>query len=315
MTRVSTWTSNRPWLWSWVGALLLWLAVVAIAAGEGAGQVLTAALSFGVFYVVVAIGQMFVIAMGPGNIDLSIPSNIALSGSVGMIVMAGQDGMILPGLAAALACGLAVGIANWALIRGFAMPPIIATLSSSLVFQSVAIAYGRGLRISPPDGFAAFTTWQVAGVPVMAVAGFVLAAVMAVVLQRTIYGRSVLAVGQNPRAAHLAGVKVERTRFVTYALSGGFAGLAGALMAGYFGGASLDMGKDYLLNSIAVVVIGGTSVAGGRANLPGLWGASLFLFLLVTMLNALGTGTGLRLVLTGLIIIAVIVAAGGEKTR
>ncbi|HEY9348189.1 MAG TPA: ABC transporter permease, partial [Inquilinus sp.] len=259
--------------------------------------------------------QMFVIAMGPGNIDLSIPSNIALSGSVAMIVMAGQDGLILPGLAAALACGLVVGIANWALIRGFAMPPIIATLSSSLVFQSVAIAYGRGLRISPPDGFAAFTTWQVAGVPVMAVAGFALAAIMAVVLQRTIYGRSVLAVGQNPRAAHLAGVKVERTRFVTYALSGGFAGLAGALMAGYFGGASLDMGKDYLLNSIAVVVIGGTSVAGGRANLPGLWGASLFLFLLVTMLNALGTGTGLRLVLTGLIIIAVIVAAGGEKTR
>jgi len=151
--------------------------------------------------------------------------------------------------------------------------------------------------------------------PVMAIAGFVLAAVMAVVLQRTIYGRSVLAVGQNPRAAHLAGVKVERTRFLTYALSGGFAGLAGALMAGYFGGASLDMGKDYLMNSIAVVVIGGTSVAGGRANLAGLWGASLFLFLLVTMLNALGTGTGLRLVLTGLIIIAVIVAAGGEKTR
>ncbi len=64
-----------------------------------------------------------------------------------------------------------------------------------------------------------------------------------------------------------------------------------------------------------MVVIGGTSVAGGRANLPGLWGAALFLFLLVTMLNTLGTGTGLRLVLTGLIIIAVIVAAGGEKTR
>ena len=101
MTRISAWTADRPWLWSWVGAALLWLAVVAIAAGEGAGQVLTAALSFGVFFVVVAIGQMFVIAMGPGNIDLSIPSNIALSGSVAMIVMAGQDGLILPGLAEA----------------------------------------------------------------------------------------------------------------------------------------------------------------------------------------------------------------------
>jgi ribose transport system permease protein len=315
MTRISSWTADRPWLWSWVGAVLLWLAIIALAAGEGAGEVLSTAFSFGVFFIVVAIGQMFVIAMGPGNIDLSIPANIALSGSVGMIVMAGQDGLVLPGLAAALACGLAVGIANWALIRGFAMPPIIATLSSSLVFQSVAIAYSRGLRIAPPDGFAAFTTSKPWGIPVMAVAGIVLAAIMSVILHRTVYGRSVLAVGQNPRAAHLAGVRVERTRFITYALSGGFAGLAGALMAGYFGGASLDMGKDYLLNSIAVVVIGGTSVAGGRANLPGLWGAALFLFLLVTMLNTMGVGTGLRLVLTGLIIIAVIVAAGGEKTR
>jgi ribose transport system permease protein len=73
------------------------------------------------------------------------------------------------------------------------------------------------------------------------------------------------------------------------------------------------MGEEYLLASIAVVVIGGTSVAGGFANLPGLWGAALFLFLIVTMLNTYGLGAGIRYVLTGLIIIAVITAAGGRK--
>ena len=73
------------------------------------------------------------------------------------------------------------------------------------------------------------------------------------------------------------------------------------------------MGQEYLLSSIAVVVIGGTSVSGGYANVPGLWGAALFLFLLVTMLNTWGFGAGVRLVLTGLVIIAVIVAASGRR--
>ena len=80
-------------------------------------------------------------------------------------------------------------------------------------------------------------------------------------------------------------------------------------------GAALNMGEEYLLSSIAVVVIGGTSVAGGYGNVPGLWGAALFLFLLVTMLNTFGAGAGVRLVLTGLIIIGVIVAASGGRHK
>ena len=133
------------------------------------------------------------------------------------------------------------------------------------------------------------------------------------VLSRTIYGRQVIAVGQNPRAARLAGVPVERTRAITYIMCAVLAGVCGYLVAGFSGGAALNMGQEYLLSSIAVVVIGGTSVNGGYANVPGLWGAALFLFLLVTMLNTWGFGAGARLVLTGLVIIAVIVAASGQK--
>jgi len=74
------------------------------------------------------------------------------------------------------------------------------------------------------------------------------------------------------------------------------------------------MGDDFLLASIAVVVIGGTSVAGGKANVPGIWGAALFMYLLVTMLNIFGASPGVRLILTGVMIISVITLAGGEKT-
>src|SRR5262249_11905086 len=111
----------------------------------------------------------------------------------------------------------------------------------------------------------------------------------------------------------LAGIPVARVRFLTYLLCGALAGLNGALLAGYFRGASVDIGNEYLLTSIAVVVIGGTSVAGGKANIPGLWGAALFLRLLLTMLNACGASAGIRLLVTGLVIIAVIATAGGQK--
>jgi ribose transport system permease protein len=210
--------------------------------------------------------------------------------------------------------GLGVGVFNYGLIRLLRIPPIIATLSAAFIIQSTAIAYGRGLRIKPPPKCSPTSPpTRIAGMPVLAICVIVLAGVMAVVLNRTIYGRSVIAIGQNRRAARLAGISVEWTRFATYTMCALFASLCGYLLSGFSGGASLNMGEEYLLASIAVVVIGGTSVAGGFSNVPGLWGAALFMFLLVTMLNTFGAAAGVRLIMTGLIIITVIVLAGGRK--
>jgi ribose transport system permease protein len=102
-------------------------------------------------------------------------------------------------------------------------------------------------------------------------------------------------------------------RFATYVLCAVLAALAGFLLSCFSGGAALNMGAEYLLTSIAVVIIGGTAVAGGNGNVPGIWGASLFMFLVVSMLNTYGASAGVRLVLTGVIIIAVIVAASGRR--
>jgi len=305
---------EKPWLGSFVAAFLVWLATILFTRGQGGGELITAALTFATFFVIVGIGQMFVITLGPGNVDLSIPATMTLAGSVAMKVMDTQDGMIAVGLLVALACGLAVGLFNYGLILLLRIPPIIATLSSSFVILSAAIAYGRGLRIKPPPLLADFTTAQIAGVPVLAIFVTLLAALMAIVLHRTAYGRSVLAIGQSQRAAGFAGIRVERIRFATYVLSALLASLCGYLFSGFSGGSSLSMGEQYLLASIAVVVIGGTSVAGGNGNVPGLWGAALFLFLVQSMLNTYQLSAGLRYLATGLIIIAVITAAGGQKT-
>ena len=306
---------SMPWLGACVAAALAWALTVLGAHGQGAGELLTVALAFSAFTILVSLGQMLVISVGPGNADLSIPSAIALSGAVAMIVMDGRDALIVPGLIAAVLAGMAVGAANHALIRLLRIPPIIATLAASLIVMSVAINVGRGLKLKPPPLFADLTTLRLFGVPLVALLALAVSLGVALLLQRTRLGRSIEAVGQNERAARLAGVAVARTRLFVYVFCAGLAGLTGALIAGFAGGNSLDQGQEYLLLTIAVVVIGGTSVSGGRPSVAGIWGAALFMFLLVAMLNAAGVGPGLRMLLTGMIIIGVIVLGSPRVSR
>ncbi|MDD5334051.1 MAG: ABC transporter permease [Rhodoferax sp.] len=318
MSRLASWRrwgAGRPWLGSCVAAVLAWAATVFSGQGHGSGDLLTAALTFSAFTVLVSLGQMLVISVGPGNADLSIPSSIALSGAVAMIVMDGNNAMLLPGLLAAVLVGVAVGVFNFGLIRVLNIPPIIATLAGSLIVMSVAISIGRGLKIKPPPLFSDLMALRLLGLPLLALLALLVTVGIAVMLRRSVLGRSIEAVGQNERAAGLAGLRVQVTRFWAYVICAGLAGLTGALISGFAGGNSLDQGQEYLLLTIAVVVIGGTVVSGGAPCVPGIWGAAMFMFLLVAMLNAAGAGPGLRMLLTGLIIIAVIVAASSPAKR
>ena len=209
---------------------------------------------------------------------------------------------------------MAIGAANYLLIWALRIPPIIATLSASFIIQSIDISYGRGLQIKPPPGFADFTNVQVLGIPILAILTVLFTIGAGIALQRMVYGRSVT----RHRPEHPRGAGWREFRSAASASSptlsqAPLAGSNGALLAGYFRGANVDIGNEYLLASIAVVVIGGTSVAGGKANVPGVWGAALFLVLLLTMLNTFGVSAGVRLLLTGLVIVGVITAAGGQK--
>ncbi len=306
------WLKDKPWIWSFLGAFLIWLLIVLIH-GQGGGATLTMTLNFSVFFVIVGIGQMFVITSGPGNIDLSIPATMALGGAVAMKVMNGMSGNIPIGLLYIFMTGVFIGIFNFGIIRVLRIPPIIATLASNLVIMSVAISYGRGLMVKPPEVFSHFTVAKIFGLPIMASMTMLFTAIMGIILLRTTYGRAVTAIGQNTKAAWLSGIKVNRNRFITYTMSAVLASVAGALLSGFSGGSSLDLGGEYLLNSIAVVVLGGTSILGGRSNVSGIWGASMFLYLLVAMLNTLGVSMGLRLILTGACIIAVIIIGSSSE--
>jgi len=304
---------QKPWIWSFVATFGAWAATIIFTGGQGGAGLAQAALTFGAFSAIVGIGQMFVITLGPGNIDLSIPATMTLSGTVALKLMGSDNDMVLWGLLAAGGVGLGVGIVNYGLIKFLRIPPIIATLSSSFIIQSTAIWTNRGLRIKPPGTLADYAIGSFFGIPNVALSVLVLAVLAWILLEKTIFGRWALAIGQNVRAARLAGIPVDGVSCATYILCAVLAALGGYLLASFSGGAALNMGAEYLLTSIAVVVIGGTAVAGGDSNIPGIWGASLFMFLLVSMLNTYGLGAGVRLLLTGLIIIGVIVAASGRQ--
>ncbi len=304
----------KPWIWSFLAALGVWAATVAVTAGSSMQGLSQAALTFAAFSVMVGIGQMFVITLGPGNIDLSVPATMTLAGTIALKLMDSNDGMILQGLAVTLLIGVAVGVANYTLIKLLRIPPIIATLSMSFLVQSTAIWTNRGLRIKPPAFLAEFSIASTLGIPNVALIAFTLSALAWVLLHRTVYGRWIAAIGQSLPAARMAGIPVDGTRFVTYIFCAVMAALCGTLLSCFSGGAALNMGTEYLLISIAVVVIGGTAVAGGDSNVPGIWGASLFMFLVVSMLNTYGFGAGVRLIMTGLIIISVILVASGRQS-
>lgn len=299
----------NPALLGFAAAGVLWLVTVIAAGGRGGYDTMAVALSFAIFAVTVGTGQMFVIASGPGNIDLSSPAILTLAAYVAMDAMHGSNLLLPLGLLLALGVGVVAGVVNHALIRGLSIPPIIATLASSFGLQSLAMNAGGESTIKPPPMLADFTVLHLFGVQVLLVLGIAGSVVAQIVVGRTIFGRHLLAAGQNERAAELSGVRATRLRLAAYVISGALAGLAGFLLAGFTGGAALNMGDAYLMESVAIAVLGGTSVAGGRANAIGIWGAALFLSLLTTLLNASGVSAGWRFILSGLTIIAVVSAA------
>jgi len=303
---------NR-WIWSYVGVVILYILISIIS--DNPFLTFTASIGFSSFLIMVGLGQMLVITNGPGNIDLSIPYTIALTGSVALKVTGGLDSGIFLGIVAGLAAGSAVGVFNFILIRYGLIPPMIATLASSFIVRTFTIVFFRGMLIKPPAGLAHFVNIKVLQLPVLFILMVFFSVFMHFILTKTSYGRGIQAIGQNTKAAYLSGVEVNRYKLMTFTLSGLFAGMAGILLASYTGGATLGMGSDYQSNSIAVVVIGGTSIAGGDSNVQGIIGASILLYLITNFLNISGYGASIRSIVTGVVIVGIIIATGKGKEK
>lgn len=300
----------QTWIWSYLAVFVIWLVITAVS-GRGLVGTMEAALGIVPFLILVSIGQMFIITLGNGHIDLSIPYVMTLAAFVAAKLMYGPGGSIWIGFLVAMGCGLAVAVINLVGIVILAIPPIVATLAAGLLAASAGFVEAGSFSAAASPAVRNFVVADLAGVSVLAIACIALSIVAALVLSRTRYGRSVQAIGQNVRAATLAGVPVLWVIVGAYVVSAVLAALSGVLL-GAFTGTSLGLGDPYLLTSIAVVVLGGSLIAGGSSNVQGIWGGALFLTLIITLLNVLHLNVAVQDIVEGVVIIAVLSMVGNK---
>jgi ribose transport system permease protein len=289
------------------GCFLLVLAVTAWMYGGIGPDYLVALAVLASFLVVLALGQGAVILTG--GLDLSLPWSIGLSGILLTGFAQGNAASALWAVPAVLLIGTLIGFVNGAGIVFFGLPPIVVTLGMNGILQGAALLYSGGT----PAGFApASVRWLMTGSllgvtpAIWMIVLFVLFATL--LLTRTAFGRRVYAVGNSQRVARLAGVDVGRTIILVYMLSGVCAALVGIMLSGFSGQASLGMGDDYLLPSIAVVVVGGTLITGGRGHYLGMVGGVLLLTALQTLLAGTTTPPSVREIVYGAVVLAAVVA-------
>lgn len=244
------------------------------------------------FIAIMAVGMTFVIVAG--QIDLSIGSTYALAGVLGALVLHhfGPGGIspspglgIGTGLATCLGVGLLAGLANGWMVTALRVHPFIITLGTMAIYRGIAFVISQGQSIGEfPPAFGDFVKWQTPGGLTLVPLGVMLLVAMigGVVLARSVPGRHVYAVGGNELASRYSGLPVARIKLAVFVLSGLSAGLAALLSLGYYGAATSGDGQGYELNVIAAVVVGGTSLSGGRGTALG----SLLGAVIIQMINS-----------------------------
>jgi ribose transport system permease protein len=216
---------------------------------------------------ILAIGQLMVILTG--GIDLSVGSILGLAGAVtAQLLVSGVP--IIPAILIGVVVGGVLGIANGVLVTRFKLPPFIATLGMLGIARGIVLVITDANTIQGlPDGFQTVANGTVLGIPNLLIIFAIITAIAWFVLNRTVFGRYVYAVGSNPEAARLAGVPVAMVTTAVYVISGVLAAVGGVLLTSRLGAGVPTAGTGFELQAIAACVIGGASLSGARGSAIG----------------------------------------------
>jgi len=248
----------------------------------------------------VSIGQMSVILLG--GIDLSVGSSISLTTGLASYFLASNSG-IASGVGLCLASGLLIGALNGCLILGLLIPDLIATLSTFSVVLGLALIVRPSPGGSVNEAFSDAVTLRVGGFPIAGLIVLCVFIVGEVMLARGKIGMRLYAIGSSPEAAFVAGIRVKLVRFFAYVFCGLMAALAGLVIAARIGSGDPQAGSQFTLASVTAVVVGGTSVFGGRGTLVGTVLGAILLVLLQNALNQLHVTAYYQYVWTGVLLL------------
>lgn len=266
--------------------------------------------------VMLALAQMLVIVTR--GVDLSVASNLALSGMVAAMLASHNPGMpLFVVVLAATLTGLVLGCINGWLIGFLGLPPIVITLGSMSVYRGLVFVLSGGTWVSAhqmPAGFIAFPLNTFLGLPHLVWIALAAVAVFLFIARNTRFGRDLYAIGNAPQCAGYIGIPTSRRLFWTYGLSGLVAGLCGYLWVARYAVAYTEVAYGFEFTVIAACVIGGVSIAGGIGSVFGAVLGSLFLTVIGNALPVLQVSPFWQSALTGLVILAaVLVNARGDR--
>jgi ribose transport system permease protein len=314
MNKLNSFAKKNRWTWAAIGSVMMFI-VISLISGKFSYMSFTANFTIASYLTICALGQMIVMTTGRGAFDLSIPNMITLSAFLTMGITNGQDKNFLPALAAVILVGALVGLINSILVIRFKITSMIATLAVGYILSTVTSIYNRTFNVLAVSNIMeTLTTTRILGIPIVGYIVLLIVAAVALMFRSTSFGRALLALGQNKRAAELAGIKVNLVETLAYVIGAVFAALCGFFLSGRIGGAFLGMGDSYLMDTVGSVVLGGTLASGGYAVTFGTMFGALFLSFVVTAMQIANFSTGMQNIIKGVIIITVL-AFGSIKDK
>ncbi|MCP1144402.1 ribose ABC transporter permease [Lysinibacillus endophyticus] len=252
---------------------------------------------------IIAFGMTFVILTG--GIDLSVGSTLALTGAVAASLLAGgMDPFLTMGIA--LLLGLILGMVNGVIITKGKVAPFIATLATMTIYRGLTLVYTEGRPISGLGdhySFQLFGKGYFLGFPVPVVTMVIAFIILWFILQKTTFGRRVYAVGGNEEAAKLSGINADRVKIAVYAITGFLAALSALILTSRLNSAQPTAGESYELDAIAAVVLGGTSLNGGKGWIFGTLIGALIIGVLNNGMNLIGVSSFWQQVVKGIVIL------------
>jgi ribose transport system permease protein len=265
------------------------------------------------FAAIAGFGQFVVVLTG--GLDLSLPSVISLSGVLFTGLSNGENGNIAWALPLVCALGTAIGVVNGVGVTYLRLAPVVMTLAVGVILSGVVLVYTNGTpKGGTPPAVIRVMQGSAGGLPNVVIILLVATALATLLMNKTVFGRNLYALGSNRRVAYLSGLRVNALTISAYALSGLTAAITGVMLDGYGNQSYLGMGDPYLLLTLAAVVVGGVSILGGRGLYIGVVGGALILQTISTTLSGTALPEAVKQIVYAVVIIAAVLAARQTTT-
>ena len=312
MNKAVTFMTKNTWIWSYVGCVIICIAIAFLSGGFSA-QTILLNVTLASFTFLLALCEMLIITSGDGAIDLCVPYIVTLCAYISANWL--TEGTWVLGIVIMLVVCVIIGIINGLINVYLKVHAMISTLAVGYILFSVILVYSKSATVKPSKVLMHFAQTNWSGFSLITVICLMFLVFIFIVMYRSKFGIRLHAMGQGHHIARLAGINTNKMLMTVFIISALIAGLTGVLLGAYVNGSFQTLGDSYQMKAIAAALVGGTLVSGGKSSVVGAFGGAVLLTLLTSLINITGLSAGWQNLIEGLVIIFILVAAGGKRSE